>query len=204
MSKTEVYPGFDPFAKHSLKIGTTYFFQGIGIVKWTPKLDRTAAILFAERVLPVWEGKFPCDKRPREAIEAAKMFLEGKITKRKMIVISNKSGVCASDEYAIVRIDEESLEGFNIPRTSCAAWAAQCVSSDENKKFRTHEGCGDEYENSLASVTAGYARAASPDFAQEALDQVQILCEVLKANTKPDKSSKNRKKSSPKLTAAYN
>jgi hypothetical protein len=43
----------------------------------------------AEIVLPIFEEKYPNDKRPREAIEAAKDYSEGKITREELIVKSD-------------------------------------------------------------------------------------------------------------------
>ena len=45
------------------------------------------AIGFAEKALPIWDGKYPEDMRPRKAIEAAKEWL------------SNPSDTAANDAY---------------------------------------------------------------------------------------------------------
>jgi hypothetical protein len=50
------------------------------------------AIRHAERALPIFEAKFPEDKRPRLAIEAAKSFLKGRTT----IIKVEK---CAADAF---------------------------------------------------------------------------------------------------------
>ena len=43
------------------------------------KLTQLLAADFAERVLPIFEKAYPDDQRPRKAIEASRLFAEGKI-----------------------------------------------------------------------------------------------------------------------------
>ncbi|MBU2527694.1 MAG: hypothetical protein KKC03_13945 [Bacteroidetes bacterium] len=43
--------------------------------KWTKKMSVELAIYAAELVLPIYEKEYPDDKRPRNAIEAAKAYL---------------------------------------------------------------------------------------------------------------------------------
>ena len=44
------------------------------------KSNRILAIYCAELVLPIFEEKYPTDKRPREAVEAARLYAKGEIT----------------------------------------------------------------------------------------------------------------------------
>ena len=44
------------------------------------KLSRLLAGDYAEHVLPLWEDKYPNDKRPRQAIEAARQYAAGHLT----------------------------------------------------------------------------------------------------------------------------
>lgn len=44
--------------------------------KWTPRTARQFAADCAEYVLPIYEKEFPDDRRPREAIEAARKLAE--------------------------------------------------------------------------------------------------------------------------------
>ena len=46
--------------------------------------NRLLAIYCAELVLPLFEKNYPDDNRPREAIEATKLYLEGKITPEEL------------------------------------------------------------------------------------------------------------------------
>jgi hypothetical protein len=47
---------------------------------WNDRNLRLFAADCAERVLPIWEKQHPKDMRPREAIKAARAFVNGKIT----------------------------------------------------------------------------------------------------------------------------
>ena len=51
------------------------------------KLDPTKLRLFAcdcaEQVLPIYEKDYPHDKRPRKAVETARLFAEGKATQKE-------------------------------------------------------------------------------------------------------------------------
>ena len=47
-------------------------------------LARKFAVMCAERVLPIFEKKYPKDKRPRQCIETIWLFLEGKATQEQL------------------------------------------------------------------------------------------------------------------------
>ncbi len=51
----------------------------------------------AERVLPVFEKKYPDDKRPREAIQAVRDFADGKITEEELEVKKEAAWIAAND-----------------------------------------------------------------------------------------------------------
>jgi hypothetical protein len=48
-------------------------------LNWDVRVARHFAADCAERVLPIYEHRYPADERPRRAIEAARMFADGKI-----------------------------------------------------------------------------------------------------------------------------
>jgi hypothetical protein len=50
---------------------------------WNAKTARLFACDCAEHVLPIYEAKFPDDKRSREAIAVARRYVQGKATKRE-------------------------------------------------------------------------------------------------------------------------
>ena len=49
-------------------------------LKWDERVARLFACDCAERVLPLYEERYPEDKRPRQAIEAARRFANGEAT----------------------------------------------------------------------------------------------------------------------------
>jgi len=55
----------------------------------TKEENQQIAIRVSEIVLPIFENKYPNDKRPREAIEAAKAFIAGHINLKELIKIRN-------------------------------------------------------------------------------------------------------------------
>ena len=54
----------------------------------TEQEQRLIGADFAERVLPLFETKYPDDDRPRNAIEAARAFARGEITKEQLAAAS--------------------------------------------------------------------------------------------------------------------
>ena len=60
--------GDDKYVCRSMRVIKTY--------KWTKKDSVSLAIFAAELVLNIFEKEYPKDKRPREAIEAAKRWLK--------------------------------------------------------------------------------------------------------------------------------
>ena len=59
------------------------------LATWNAKTARLFAADCAEHVLSIFEKKYPEDQRPRLAIQAARQFARGKITKEKMIAAGN-------------------------------------------------------------------------------------------------------------------
>ena len=72
------------------------------------------AVQFAERALPIWEGKYPEDMRPRRAIEAAKEWLK------------NPSGEYSVAESVIAQAAHEAATHYatDVDSASSAAYAA--------------------------------------------------------------------------------
>jgi hypothetical protein len=51
---------------------------------WNERTARLFACDCAERVLPIYEKKYPDDKRPREAIAVSRRYADGKATKEEL------------------------------------------------------------------------------------------------------------------------
>lgn len=56
------------------------------------------AIYSARLVIDIFEKKYPNDNRPRKAIEAAELYLEGRVTKKQ---IRNAANAAANAAYAV-------------------------------------------------------------------------------------------------------
>ena len=74
----------------------------------TKKQNQRLAIDVAEIVLPVYENRYPENKAPREAIEAAKLYLTGHI----------------------------SLEQLLLKRRAAAAYAAYAAAADDDITYK--------------------------------------------------------------------
>ena len=101
---------------------------------WNERTARLFAADCAERVLPIWEKKYPDDLRPRKAIEAARLFADGKITKEKLadarVAARVAAGVATGDAVrAAVRVAARVAAGVATgdavrAAVRVAAWAA--------------------------------------------------------------------------------
>jgi hypothetical protein len=83
---------------------------------WNEKNQRLAACDIAESVLKNWENEYPKDKRPREAIETARRFANGKAT-------DNELAAAESAAWSVAR-SARSAE--------LAAWSAELAELAES------------------------------------------------------------------------
>jgi hypothetical protein len=79
------------------------------------------AIYAAELVLPIFEEKYPDDKRPWQAIEAKKKWLRGEISDRELDIASNAAS------YTALFINTTS---YTVNIVWAAAWAASYDARD--------------------------------------------------------------------------
>jgi hypothetical protein len=105
-------------------------------------VDVLYAIYCAEKVLPLFENRFPNDKRPRTAIEAAKKWL-------------NEQTPEAAEEAATIGFEADigGEDSYN-DAASSAAWAALTASSEI------------QYSEAFADNAASYAMNAFEDMGQ--------------------------------------
>ena len=91
-----------------LKFSTILKSNGLGSALWclrslpeeyNPKIKHLGAD-FAERVLHLFEEKYPGDKRPREAIQAARDFADGKIDTLTAHAAANAARAAAANVVA--------------------------------------------------------------------------------------------------------
>ena len=87
----------------------------VKLYKWTKKDSVSLAIFAAELVLPNFEKKYPDDKRPREAIEAAKRVLKSDTANNRSAAMS--AGSAGSAESANYKEIMDKCHSFILQRT---------------------------------------------------------------------------------------
>lgn len=112
---------------------------------------RMMAAAFAEHVLHHYESVYPDDKRPRQAIEAARLFACGEILFSAAYAASNAAYISASDAAAN------------------AANAAACVAS------ATSDASAYTASTSYTTYAASYGAACAAEYAEEREYQLSIV-----------------------------
>jgi hypothetical protein len=64
-------------------------------MNWNDRIARLFACDCAERVLPIYEKDYPDDKRPRHAVETARLYAEGKATQKARAAAGAAAGDAA-------------------------------------------------------------------------------------------------------------
>ena len=96
---------------------------------------RLMACDFAESVLGLFEKKHPDDRRPREAIEVARKFAEGKATKAEMFVAEDAAGEAAEAAEAVWTAEAaEAVWAAARTAAEAASDAARFAGAAERKK----------------------------------------------------------------------
>ena len=164
------------------KLGHPLFGDGTRKVDWTNLPSRQAliesipellvkqfSISCAEHVLPIWIKTFPDDQRPAEAIQAAKDFLDGKIT---LVLLIEKERAtwdarCAARTHAAVGAADAAW----------AAWLAVMASAGPRAP-RSAPARVEAIENvratRIAAHAAEVARTAAACYAEYAEYEWQI------------------------------
>ncbi len=109
------------------------------------------AVYAAKLVLPIWEKKYPDDKRPRKAIEAAKKCIDDPSDENRLAADSHPAAWAAAARSAI-------------PAAGEAAWAAAAASAAAAAGESAHEAA----RSAADSHPAAWAAAAAAREAVEA------------------------------------
>jgi len=104
---------------------------GRKLTTWNEKTARLFACDCAERVLPIYEKEYPDDKRPREAIEAARRYAKGKATKKELAAAWSAARDAARAAWAA------AAAGAAWSAARDAAWAAWAAASDAEREWQT-------------------------------------------------------------------
>ena len=104
---------------------------------------RHLAADYAERVLYLYEVKCPEDKRPREAIQAARDFADGKITIKELAAARAAAWAAAEDADRAARAAAmaaawaaEDADRAAEDAAEAAAWAAEDVAMYAERKIQ--------------------------------------------------------------------
>jgi hypothetical protein len=91
-----------------------------------PMEKRSLAVKCAEIVLFIWEEKYPTDKRPRKAIEAAKAYLADPTETNRNAIKSAADAAIAAADYAYATADADYAD-YTEAAAEAAAYAATYV-----------------------------------------------------------------------------
>jgi len=108
------------------------------VAAWDDRSARLFAADCAERVLPIFEGEYPDDDRPRKAIEAARAFANGNITESELAAAGDAAedaawaaGDAAEDAAGDAARDAAGDAAWDAARDAAgaagAAWAARAA-----------------------------------------------------------------------------
>ena len=121
--------------------------------------NRRLAIYCAELVLPIFENRFPCDKRPRDAIEASKKYLLGEIDKKELL-IKRRAAYDAADAAADAADAAYDADAY----AYAAAYAAYAAAADADAAAA--------YDAAADADCAVYAAAADASMKQKIVGKV--------------------------------
>ena len=139
---------------------------------WNDKTLRLYAADCAERVLGLYEKQYPKDDRPRKAIQAARDFANGLITKdaaAKAATNAAYAAACANGAYAAVNAAFKAAyyaAAASYAAASAAAAAGYAAANGVDAAYTTAAGAS--YAAYTAAAAAGYAAANGVDAAYAA------------------------------------
>ena len=152
---------FDPDAEINLL--TILESNGVADMLWTlratdqdsKRIASQLAIEFAEQALPIFEKRRPDDARPRKAIQAARDYLDGKISLEELQACQSHAAAAAyaaadADAYAYAAADADAADAYAYAADADAAAAAAAAAT---------------YAYADAADAAAYAAAYAADAA---------------------------------------
>mgnify|MGYP006921344668 FL=1 len=134
--------------------------------------NKKVAIELAKSVLSIYENKYPEDYRPRKAIESAKSYLEGKITKEELIEFRKAAYAAAAAAYAAAAYADADAAAAAAADAAYAAYAAAAAAA-----YAAADAAADA-DAAAAAAAAAYAAAAYAAYVADAAvaaDQFEII-----------------------------
>ena len=146
----------------------------------TEQEQRLIAADFAERVLPLFEAQYPDDDRPRKAIEAARAYARGEITKEQLSAAGSAAWSAAG---AAARAAADADAAAYTASTTVAADAADAA-YDATATATAAAAAAALGATWSAAASAARAAAGAAGYAERAWQQ-QRINEVVAARAKP-------------------
>jgi len=136
--------------------------------------NRKLAIFSAKSVLHIFEEKYPEDKRPREAIEAAQDYLDGKISKEELLVKKRAAAAAyaAADAYAAyaaayaASAAYAAADAYAAYAAAYAAYAADASAYADAASAYAYADAASAYASAYA-----YADAAKKDMQEKIINE---------------------------------
>ena len=128
------------------------------------------AIYSAKLVIDIFEKKYPNDNRPRKAIEAAELYLEGKVTKEQ---IEDAAAAAYAAAYAAASI---AFAAANAAKY--AAYAAACAAANA-AKYAAYAAKYAAYAADVAYTAACAAANYAADAAANYADRKEIFKSII-------------------------
>ena len=159
---------FDPDAEINLL--TILESNGVADMLWSLRATQDSkriasqlAIEFAEQALPLFEKRRPNDERPRKAIQAARDYLDGKISLEQLRA-SRQAGAAAA--YAAYAAAADAADAY----AAAAAYAAYVAAADAADAYAaaTYAAADAAYAAAAAAADATYVAAADATYAAAA------------------------------------
>jgi len=127
---------------------------------WNERTARLFACDCAEHVLPIFEKRFPGDKRPRIAIKTARQYADGKATTEELAAAEDAAWAAAAAEAAARAAAEAAAED--------AAWAAAWAAAEAAARAAAEAAAEDAAWAAAEAAAEDAARAAAEAAARAA------------------------------------
>jgi hypothetical protein len=122
---------------------------------------RLLACDFAEHVLPIFEKKYPNDKRPHEAIRMGRLFAEGKCTAEDLIIARRTAAAAAAAADAYAAAADAYADAAYADAAYADATAADATAATDAYAYAYAAYADAAYAAAYAAATATYAAAAA-------------------------------------------
>ena len=132
----------------------------------TKDQNKKIAIDLAEMVLPIWEKRYPHDKRPHDAIQTAKQYLAGHISMNELI--TKRRSAAADAAYAAAYAATYAAANAAYYAADAAAAASYATAAADAASYATAAADAAYYAADAAAAAAAHAAYAAASYAANA------------------------------------